>query len=113
VSDAPVTEHEAWLIERYMGSIDLFLDLLDRYVATVMRGEQSPELRGQLRRAMATWGELVINRADGRTAGMLVDMYKRLEAIEADGHERTRLLQELNAKVDERLPPRPPREVLA
>jgi hypothetical protein len=106
----PNDPHELELAEAYMSTIDLFLDTYEAYTAVLLRGEEATELRAKVRHYMATWGELIINRADGRTARLLVTVMQQVEelaqeigAIKAGATERHAMLEEILR----RLPPRP------
>lgn len=95
----PNDPHELELTEAYMSTIDLFLDTYEAYTDALLRGEEATELRAKVRHYMATWGELIINRADGRTARLLVTVMQQVEELtgrivvmEGQGVERTEIL---------------------
>jgi hypothetical protein len=104
--------HDAQLEADSMTSIDLFLDSLKAYVDALITGNQPEAMaqRAAVRSSMATWGALIINRADGRTAKLLVtvmqqvdDLTQEIATIKAGAEDRTAMLEEILR----RLPPRP------
>jgi hypothetical protein len=104
--------HDAQLEADSMTSIDLFLDSLKAYVDALMTGNHPEALvqRATVRSSLATWGALIINRADGRTARLLVSVLQQVDelaqeigAIKAGATERHAMLEEILR----RLPPRP------
>lgn len=104
--------HDAQLEADSMTSIDLFLDSLKAYVDALITGNQPEALvqRAAVRSSMATWGALIINRADGRTAKLLVTVMQQVDelaqeiaAIKEGAGERHAMLEEILR----RLPPRP------
>jgi hypothetical protein len=103
--------HDAQLEADSMTSIDLFLDSLRAYVDALITGNNPEALaqRATVRSSLATWGALIINRADGRTAKLLVsvlqqvdDLAQELAAIKAGAGERHAMLEEILRRLPER-----------
>lgn len=92
-------EHGERLERSYMTAIDDALDALDVYYAALAAGDApaATKARQHARRAWAAFGELIINRADHRTAHLLLDQLRQVDALmhperehETDhGHDET------------------------
>jgi hypothetical protein len=98
-----MSDYDAQLIADSMSTIDLFLDTYEAYTDALIRQDAptAARLRPELRAAWAQWGALVINRADGRTARMLVDMFKQLEGIREALNAQAEPLRLLASRVEQ------------
>lgn len=83
-------QHGARLERDMMQAIDQALDALDAYYAALAAGDAvaAASARARARRAWAAFGELIINRADHRTAHMLLDQLRQVDAMIHPEHER-------------------------
>lgn len=89
MTDAHATQLESW----YMTAIDDALDALAAYAGAVV-SEADPATidvaRLRARIAWASFGELVINRCDHRTAHMLLTQLRQVDAMM---HPRTEVAE--------------------
>ena len=76
-------QHAARLEREYMSAIDEALNALDVLAAALLAGDEETAAlaRSRAHRAWALFGELIINRADQRTASMLLQQLKDVEAM--------------------------------
>jgi hypothetical protein len=75
--------HANRLEREEMTAIDDALNALDVLATALLTGdaETAALARARAHRAWATFGELIINRADQRTASMLLQQLKDVEAL--------------------------------
>jgi hypothetical protein len=66
-------------------AIDAYFDARERYILAMQAGdyEAAHAAERESKTALANWMALLVNRVDSRTSGMLVDVLKRIENLEA------------------------------
>ena len=77
------SEHADRIIQQYMQTIDDALDAIEQFIAASAEGrkDDARHWRSVARRKWAEFGELMINRADSRTAHQVVFILKQLEEM--------------------------------
>ena len=75
--------HGERLEAMYMTAIDEALDALDAYHAAHVEGRtrDATRERERAKRAWAAFGEIIINRADHRTAHMLLEQLRQVDQM--------------------------------
>lgn len=78
-------EYEDRNVQAYMNTIDEALEAIEQFIAATTEGRKGDarHWRSVARRKWAEFGELMINRADSRTAHQVVFVLKQLDLVKA------------------------------